>query len=49
MEQCPKCGEYIEFHIEYSCGNPVIYYTCPQCGYDTRSLVVTVSTSTGKY
>ena len=38
MEICPDCGSYMEFHMEYFCGNPVIYYTCPDCGYDSRNV-----------
>lgn len=34
MEQCPKCGNYMKFHMTYNCGVPFIYYAC-ECGYDT--------------
>ena len=44
MEQCPICKRYMTFGMSYSCGNPVIFWTCP-CGYDTRNQQVTYSTS----
>ena len=47
MEQCPKCGCYMNFHMTYSCGSPVIYYICPQCKFDTRNYRSVACTSTG--
>ena len=38
METCPKCHCYMDFHIEYFCGNPYIFYTCPCCGHDDRNV-----------
>ena len=37
MEQCPVCGAYMNFNMTYFCGNPVIYYRCSCCGYDSRN------------
>lgn len=49
MEQCPNCYEYMDFHMEYFCGNPIIYYTCPKCGYDERNVKTVATTSTTLY
>lgn len=44
MEKCPICKiSYMNFGIEYNYGNPVIYYHCPFCNYDTRNLTATTS------
>ena len=45
MEYCSKCGEMMEFHISYFCGTPLIYYTCPCCGNDTRKYICTATTA----
>lgn len=45
MELCPKCGCYMNFHLIYSFGIPVVFYTCPHCGFDTRSYKTVASTS----
>ncbi len=34
--KCPKCGDFMEFHMTYNCGQPSIFYTC-SCGFDTRN------------
>lgn len=44
--QCKKCAAMMEFKMTYSCGNPLIYYVCPCCGYDTRDDALTYATST---
>ena len=43
MEQCPRCSSFMNFHMDYSCGNPVIFWKCPCCGYDTRNNIVITS------
>ena len=45
MEQCQKCGCYMNFNMTYCCGLPVIFHTCPHCGFDTRSYKIVASTS----
>lgn len=47
MEQCPVCGTFMQFNMTYAYGNPVIYYTCPMCNYDTRDIRTTASSTTG--
>ena len=44
MKQCPVCGRYMNFHMEYNCGYPQIFYTC-SCGYDTRVELKTIWTT----
>lgn len=43
--QCPKCGRYLDFNIDYFCGSPNVHYTCT-CGYDTNEEYTTATTST---
>ena len=45
MEQCPECGCYMNFYLRYFCGVPVVFYTCPHCGFDTRSYTSVATTS----
>lgn len=33
--KCPSCNNYMSFSMEYSCGNPIIVYTCDNCKYTT--------------
>lgn len=35
MMRCPNCNSYMRFSMEYSCGNPIIIYTCDNCRYTT--------------
>lgn len=35
LERCPKCNSYLNFSMDYDCGNPVIVYTCENCRYTT--------------
>lgn len=37
MEQCPVCGAWMNFNMEYCCGHPLIHYVCPSCRYDTAN------------
>ena len=43
MEQCPKCYQYMNFNMTMFCGNPFIFYTCPNCGYDERNIKITAT------
>jgi len=43
--QCPICGRYLNFTIDYFCGSPHVHYKC-NCGYDTDSEKVIATTST---
>ena len=43
--QCPNCGRYLDFKIDYFCGSPNIHYTCT-CGYDTNNETTIATTST---
>lgn len=43
--QCPKCGRYLNFNIDYFCGSPNIHYTCI-CGYDTNEEYTIATTNT---
>ena len=45
MERCPRCGDFMRFHMEYCCGSPYIFYTC-NCGYDTRNAYTTWTATT---
>ena len=29
---CPKCGRYMTQIIRYSCGSPLVLYSCTSCG-----------------
>lgn len=42
--QCPICGRYLNFNLDYFCGSPHVHYKC-DCGYDTDSEKVIVTTS----
>lgn len=42
--QCPNCGRWLKFNMSYSCGNPVVYYTC-DCGYDSSKQNLTYGTT----
>ena len=44
MEQCPICGRWLKFNMQYFCGCPLIFYTCI-CGYDSREYDNTVWTN----
>lgn len=35
MVRCPSCNSHMSFSMEYSCGNPIIVYTCDNCRYTT--------------
>lgn len=35
LERCPSCNGYLNFSMDYDCGNPVIVYTCDNCRYTT--------------
>lgn len=35
LERCPSCNGYLNFSMDYNCGNPVIVYTCANCRYAT--------------
>lgn len=45
MNKCPKCGAYMNFYIEYVCGNPICIYSC-SCGYSTKNSHYSVSNNT---
>lgn len=36
MEQCPKCGCYMNWKIEYVGGEPFMFCECI-CGYNTNN------------
>lgn len=38
MKQCPNCGNYMEWYMEYRCGVPYSDWRCKRCGYDTARL-----------
>lgn len=35
MMKCPSCNGYMNFRMDYSCGNPIVVYTCEDCKYTT--------------
>ena len=41
MKQCPKCGRYMHWYMVQTNG----YWKCV-CGYDTRSITYTTTTTT---
>ena len=44
MITCPKCGEWLKFHMSYFCGEPYIEYFC-KCGYHYPSNMKTYTTT----
>lgn len=45
MRSCPKCGLYMDYDIEYFCGEPCIVWKCV-CGYDSSKERTVVRTNT---
>ena len=41
--KCPHCNTYMNFGVEYNYGNPVVFYHCSVCNYDTRNLTATTA------
>ena len=35
MMRCPSCNSHMSFRMDYSCGNPIVVYTCENCKYTT--------------
>lgn len=35
LDKCPHCNSCLTFSMDYNYGNPVIVYTCDNCGYTT--------------
>lgn len=41
--KCPHCNTYMNCGVEYNYGNPVVFYHCPVCKYDTRNQTSTTA------
>ena len=46
MKQCPNCGNYMEWYMEYRCGVPYGDWRCKRCGYDTARLQTYATSNT---
>lgn len=47
MEFCPNCGEILYQSFTYSCGSPVVHYTCKKCGFDSSNNYYWATSTTG--
>lgn len=45
MNRCPKCGRYMNSHIEYVCGEARVIWSC-DCGYLNKNESYTIDNKT---
>ncbi len=46
MYKCPNCNNFMKFNMTYNCGQPCIFYTCVNCGFNTAEQTYTATTTT---
>ena len=45
FKRCPRCGQYMDWHIDYLAEQTFMWLDCPFCGYTETSNVYTSNTT----